>query len=314
MGFDQVRWVWMNGSIVPWKDATVHVSAHALHYGSGVFEGIRCYDTEAGPSVFRLHEHMQRLFASAKFYDMDIPYTVEQLEQAICELISRNEFRSCYVRPLCIRGSRELRVNPDSCPVEVAILTWPWGRYLGAEGGPPGVRICVSPWKKFHPQMMPTTAKACGQYINSVLAGQDAARRGFDEALLLNMEGSIAEGAGENIFVVRNGRIFTNQAQDSILLGITRDAVIQIARDLGYPLETRPLALDELLSADEAFFTGTAVEVAAIREVDGKQIGDAVPGPVTKKIQEVFADVTSGRETKYSRWLQPVTMPQLKTR
>jgi branched-chain amino acid aminotransferase len=313
MGFDQVRWVWMNGSIVPWKDATLHVSAHALHYGSGVFEGIRCYDTQDGPSVFRLREHMQRLFSSAKFYDMDIPYTVEQLEHAICDVISRNEFRSCYVRPLCVRGSHELRLNPGNCPVEVAILAWPWGRYLGAEGGAPGVRICVSPWKKFHPQMMPTTAKACGQYINSVLAGQDAARRGFDEALLLNTEGNIAEGAGENIFIVRSGRIFTNEGQDSILLGITRDSVIQIARDLGNVLETRSLALAELLSADEAFFTGTATEVAAISEVDDKRIGATVPGPVTKRIQEAFAAAVSGRDSKYNHWLHPVAVPQLRT-
>ncbi|HXN63937.1 MAG TPA: branched-chain amino acid transaminase [Candidatus Acidoferrales bacterium] len=302
MGFKNVPWVWMNGSIVPWKDATLHVSAHALHYGSGVFEGIRCYETEDGPCIFRLREHLERLLASARFYEIEIPYSLEQLEKAICELISRNALSSCYIRPICFRGSHDLRIHPGNCPVEVAILVWPWGRYLASPGSP-GVRICVSPWKKFHPQMMPTTAKACGQYINSVLAGQDAARRGFDEALLLNMEGNIAEGAGENIFVVRNGRIFTNEAQDSILLGVTRDSVIQIARDLGFSLETRSLALEELLSADEAFFTGTATEVAAIREVDGKRIGAVAPGPVTKRIQDVFARVISGRELKYSRWL-----------
>ena len=301
MGFENVPWVWMNGSIVPWKDATLHVSAHALHYGSGVFEGIRCYQTEDGPCIFRLREHLERLLASARFYEMEIPYSLEQLEKAICELISRNALSSCYIRPICFRGSHDLRIHPGNCPIEVAILVWPWGRYLAGNGSP-GVAFVCHPGKNFI-RNDADTAKACGQYINSVLAGQDAARRGFDEALLLNMEGNIAEGAGENIFVVRNGRIFTNEAQDSILLGVTRDAVIQIARDLGLSLETRSLALEELLSADEAFFTGTATEVAAIREVDGKQIGTVAPGPVTKRIQDVFARVISGRVPKYRRWL-----------
>jgi branched-chain amino acid aminotransferase len=311
MGFDEARWVWMNGTIVPWSGATLHVSAHTLHYGSGVFEGIRCYETVDGPAVFRLREHLQRLFDSARFYDMEIPYTPDELEDGICELIQLNDFRDCYIRPLCFRGSRTLHLNPRACPVEVVILAWPWDPFLNSGGEQKGVRICVSPWRKFGSQMMPSTAKACGQYINSILAVQDAERRGYDEALLLDADGCIAEGAGENLFLVRGGRLVTNDARHSILLGITRDAIIEIASDMGIDVEIRALMLDDLLSADEAFFTGTAVEVAAIQEMEGKRIGSAVPGPMTQRIQEAFRAVTSGRSEKYRRWLHPVESQRL---
>lgn len=309
MGFEQARWVWINGSIVPWSEASVHVSAHALHYGSGVFEGIRCYETITGPAVFRLREHLDRLFASARVYDMEIPYREEELEEAVCTLIQRNEFRSCYVRPICFRGSLTLSVHPRQSPVEVAILAWPWDPFLSANGEQKGVRICISPWRKFHAQMMPTTAKACGQYLNSILAVQDAVRRGYDEALLLDVNDGIAEGSGENLFVVQKGRLLTNDARHSILLGITRESIVEIAQTLGYAVEIRALALHDLLSADEAFFTGTAVEVTPIREVEGKRIGLAVPGPVTSKIQAVFRDATSGRDLRYARWLHPLYQP-----
>lgn len=306
MGFDEARWVWMNGSIVPWADATLHVSAHTLHYGSGVFEGIRCYRTVMGPALFRLSEHMRRLTDSAKSYDIEIPYRSEELESGICELIRLNNFCDCYVRPLCYRGSRSLHLNPRACPVEVAILAWPWDPFLTSGGEEKGVRICISPWQKFDSQMMPSTAKACGQYINSILAVQDAERRGYDEALLLESDGSIAEGAGENLFLVRDGRLVTNDARHSILLGITRDAIIELANDLGIEVEITALRLPDLLAADEAFFTGTAVEVAAIQEVEGRSIGSSVPGPMTKRIQEAFRAVTSGRNEKYQHWLHPV--------
>jgi branched-chain amino acid aminotransferase len=306
MGFEQARWVWMNGSIVPWNEATLHVSAHTLHYGDGVFEGIRCYDTPLGPAVFRMREHLERLLASAKWFDIELIYGVEQLETAICELIQRNEFRSCYVRPICYRGSQTLHVNPGKCPVEFAILTWPWDPFLKAEGGDGGVRICISPWRKIDSRTVPTTAKTSGQYVNSILAVQDAQRRGYDEALLLDLNDEIAEGSGENIFIVKNGRIMTNDARHSILLGITRESVLEIAKDLGYETEIRALGLDDLYSADEAFFTGTAVEVAAIREVEGRRIGQSVPGLVTKKIQNVYRSAVSGRNLAYSRWLHPV--------
>jgi branched-chain amino acid aminotransferase len=306
MGFDEARWIWMNGSIVPWSDATLHVSAHTLHYGSGVFEGIRCYDTVDGPAVFRLREHLERLVDSAKFYQIEIPYGLEELEDAICELVRRNEFRDCYIRPLCYHGSRTLHLNPRGCPIEVAILAWPWDPFLSSGSEQKGVGICVSPWRKFDSQMMPATAKACGQYINSILAVQDAQRRGYDEALLLDANNHIAEGAGENLFLVRGGCLLTNDAHDSILLGITRDAVIEIASGMGIEVKIGSLTLDDLLTADEAFFTGTAVEVAAIDELEGKKIGRAVPGPVTKRIQKAFSAATAGRDKNYSRWLHPV--------
>src|SRR2546423_321740 len=254
MGFEQTKWVWINGEIVPWEKATLHVSSHALHYGSGVFEGLRCYETANGPAVFRMWEHLDRLFASAAVYEFEIPYSKEQLGNAICEVIQRNEFRNCYVRPICYLGSSTLGVHPRLCPVETAILTWPWGAYLSADGAERGVRITVSPWQKFHSRMMPTTAKACGQYLNSILAVRDAVARGYDEALLLDIDGHIAEGSGENLFVVRDGKLITNGSQDSILMGITRDSVIEIARDLGYEVETRSLLVKDLLQCDEAFF------------------------------------------------------------
>jgi branched-chain amino acid aminotransferase len=305
MGFDEARWVWTNGSIVPWSEATLHVSTHTLHYGSGVFERIRCYDTTDGPAIFRLREHLQRLFDSARFYDIEIPYTPEELEEGTCELIQLNDFRDCYIRPLCYRGSRTLHLNPRACPVEVAILAWPWDPFLNSGGEQKGVRICVSPWRKFDSQMMPSTAKACGQYINSILAVQDAQRRGYDEAPA-RLRRIHRGGSGENIFLVRDRRLVTNDARHSILLGITRGAVIEIANGMGIEVEIRALMLDDLLAADEAFFTGTAVEVAAIQEMEGKRIGLAVPGPVTQRIQEAFRAVTSGRSEKYKHWLHQV--------
>ena len=306
MSFENIDWIWKNGEIIPWADATVHVSAHGLHYGSGVFEGIRCYETEAGPAIFRLREHLERLQASASVYNINIPYTVEELADSISELIRRNGFSSCYIRPIVYMGSASLGLHPGKCPVEVAIMVWPWGSYLGAEGLEKGVRITVSPWRKFHSSMMPTTAKACGQYLNSILAVQDAFSRGYDEALLLDMHGSLAEGSGENLFVIKDGKIVTNKADDSILMGITRDAAIEIARELGFSVETKALELDDLLDADEAFFTGTAAEITPIREVDGKVIGEGRRGPVTKQLQDTFFEAVAGRDARFSKWLHPV--------
>jgi len=296
----------MNGELIPWSDATTHVSAHALHYGSGVFEGMRCYETTKGPAVFRLDAHLDRLYASAEVYGLAIPYTQAELTNAVCEVVRLNGFRSCYVRPLCYLGSRSLGVHPGNCPVEVVILAWPWAPYLGAEGLTQGVRVTVSPWRKFQSRMMPTTAKACGQYLNSMLAVRDAISRGFAEALLLDGDGNLAEGSGENLFLVRAGQLLTNDERHSILLGITRDAVLRIAQDLGYSVEIRALQLDDMLSADEAFFTGTAAEVTPIREVDGTAIGRNTPGPVTEEIQRVFFAATSGNDERYKDWLHPV--------
>ncbi len=306
MDFERTQWVWMNGKCVRWADAIVHVSAHALHYGSGVFEGIRCYSTDDGPAIFRMEAHLDRLYASAAVYRMAIPYAKEELARAICETVRRNQFEDCYVRPICYFGSSSLGLHPRRCPVDVAILTWPWGAYLGEEGLERGVRITISPWQKFHSQMMPTTAKACGQYLNSTLAIHDAADRGFDEALLLDQAGNIAEGSGENIFVVHHGRLITNDEHSSILLGITRDCVIQIANDLGFPVEIRSLSINDLLECDEAFFTGTAAEVAPICELDGCKIGSGKRGPLTTVIQRTFFDATLGRSERFRHWLFPV--------
>jgi branched-chain amino acid aminotransferase len=309
MTFDQTRWVWRNGEVIPWGEANTHVSSHALHYGSGVFEGMRCYETVDGPAVFCLDAHLERLYNSASVYGIEIPFTPADLTEAICACIERNEFRSCYVRPLCYYGSSTLGLHPAKCPVEVVILTWPWAAYLGAESLERGVRVTISPWQKFHSQMMPTTAKACGQYVNSILAVRDAVGRGFDEALLLDTNGHLAEGSGENLFIVRGRKLLTNDERHSILLGITRDVVMQIAEDLGYRVETGALRLDDLLGADEAFFTGTAAEVTPICEVDGVPIKTGRRGPVTRRIQEAFFAATAGRDPKYRHWLHPVAQP-----
>ncbi len=305
MAFDQSQWVWMNGKLIPWREANVHVSVHGLHYGSGVFEGVRCYQTDDGPAVFRLEDHLARLYASAEVYGIEIPFARQELADATCELIVRNEFTRCYVRHIALFGSESLGLHPLNCPVEIAILAWPWAPYLGVDGQQGGVRVTVSPWTKFHSRMLPTTAKACGQYLNSILAVRDAVARGYDEALLLDASGHIAEGSGENLFIVRDGELFTNGENDSILLGITRDSVIDIAQWLGYPVHVETLHLDEVISADEAFFTGTATEVAPICEVDGTQIGSGRPGQITTEIQYVFFETVGGRVPRYLHWLTP---------
>jgi branched-chain amino acid aminotransferase len=304
--FEKTNWVWMNGEMVPWTGATIHVSAHTLHYGSGVFEGLRCYETNDGAAIFRLPEHVDRLFASAEAYGIEIPYSKTELGDAICETIRLNEFTGCYVRPLCFHGSAGLAVHPRNCPVEVVVLAWPWGAYLGEESLERGVRVTVSSYAKFHSRMLPTTAKGCGGYLNSMLAAREAATAGYDEALLLDERGDIAEGSGENLFLVCDGRLMTNDERSSILLGITRDSVITVARDLGYEVEVRNLTLQDLLMADEAFFTGTAVEVTPIRELDGKKIGEGKRGPVTEEIQRSFLAAVTGQDRRYSEWLQPV--------
>jgi len=306
MSLIESKWVWKNGEFLRWEDATTHVSVHALHYGSGVFEGIRCYETVDGPAIFRLDAHLERFYASAEFYGLQIPYSRDEFADATCQLIQMNEFKSCYIRPLCYFGSSSLGLHPAKCPTEVVIMTWPWAPYLGAEGLEHGIRATVSPWLKFHSQMMPTTVKACGQYINSILAVKEAVSRGFDEAILCNVDGSLAEGSGENLFFVKNGIVFTNDQSGSILLGITREAVIQIALDLGYPVRIQPLQLEDLLNCDEAFFTGTAAEVTPIREIDATSINDGRRGPVTSDIQTAFFAAVAGRDEKYAHWLHAV--------
>jgi branched-chain amino acid aminotransferase len=274
-----------------------------------VFEALRCYETSEGPAIFRLDAHLDRLRASALVYGMKVPYSDGELAEAMCTTIRRNEFGTCYLRVLCYHGSGSLGVYPRDCPVELAILAWPLGAYLGAGGLEHGVRATISSWVKFHSRMIPTTAKACGQYLNSLLALRQAVDQGFDEAIMLNEEGTIAEGSAENLFIVRYGQLLTNDEKSSILLGITRDAVMRIAADLGYSVEVGRIRVEDLLTADEAFFTGTAAEVTPIHEVDGKQIGAQTPGPVTRDIQEVFFAATSGRDPKYRYWLHHVGQP-----
>ncbi|MCI0491101.1 MAG: branched-chain amino acid transaminase [Blastocatellia bacterium] len=304
MSFNQANYVWMSGKLVPWSEANVHVSAHSLHLGSGIFEALRCYETESGPAIFRLDAHLERLWQSASVYEMAIPFTKGQLEDAICETISSNGLSDCYIRILCYYGSGSLGVFPRQCPVEVTILAWTLGTYIGSDALKRGAAVTISSWVKFHSQMMPTTAKASGQYLNSLLALREALDRGCDEALLLDLHGNIAEGSGENLFIVRDGILKTNDDRSSILMGITRDAVIRIAGDLGYEVEVGELSLEELLASDEAFFTGTAAEVTPIREVDGKSLGRSVPGPITAQLQEFYFAAISGKDSRYKDWLR----------
>jgi branched-chain amino acid aminotransferase len=279
------------------------VSSHALHYGTGVFEGIRCYETARGPSVFRLGAHLERFYASAAVYGLQIPFSTSDLTDAICEVVRRNGFRSCYVRPICFYGSDNLSLIPDKCPVHVSVLAWPWQSLHVSSALENGVRVAVSRWTKFDSSMMPTTAKACGQYLNSVLAVRDAASAGYDDALLLDVNGNICEGSGENVFVVHGRTITTNDERHSILMGITRDTVITVARNLGFHVETRTLRIEDLLSADEAFFTGTAAEVTPICTVDDKAIGQGNRGPITEVLQRTFFGIVKGCSPAHESWL-----------
>ncbi len=301
MPIQEVKKIWMDGELVDWGEARVHVLTHSLHYGSGVFEGIRCYKTVKGPAIFRHREHMQRLFNSAKFYFMEIPYTLEELCEATKELIRANELDECYIRPLAYRGYGEMGLNPLTTPVNVSIAVWPWGTYLGEEGLKNGIKVKVSSWERISPNALTPAAKNTGQYSNSILAKVESLNCGFDEAVLLDYRGFVSEGPGENIFVVKNGVIYTPPAHASILPGITRDSVITLARDMGYEVVERDLTRAELYSAEEAFFTGTAAELTPIRQVDGYKIGK--PGKITRKLQKKFFDVTKGRDMNYASWL-----------
>ncbi|MDQ3935102.1 MAG: branched-chain amino acid transaminase [Actinomycetota bacterium] len=296
--------IWMNGEFVAWEDAKVHVLTHALHYGTGVFEGIRCYETEQGPAIFRHREHMDRLRRSAELYYMDLPYSPDQLREVTRELIARNGLRSCYIRPVVYRGYGPMGLDPLSNPVECFIAVWEWGAYLGEEGKANGVRARFSSWRRISPETLMPQAKACGQYLNSVLAKVEASKAGYDEAILLDHKGVVCEGTGENVFVVRDGKIATPPPSASILDGINRRSVIEIARDLGYTLDERDIAREELALADEVFLTGTAAELTPVREIDDIEIGP--PGEITLQIQRVFDDALHGRAERYREWLDPV--------
>jgi branched-chain amino acid aminotransferase len=301
-GFTKTDFIWMNGKLVPWADAQIHVTAHALQYGTGVFEGMRSYDTPDGPAIFRLDAHMRRFIESAKFYELTIPYGLDQLSAASLDVIRANHLENAYLRPLAFFDSHTFSVWPKDCPVSVAIIAVPGRAYI--QGGPEaGVRVTVSTVRRIDSSALPAFVKACGHYTNSVRAVQEAIRRGYDEALLLNTKGDVAEGSGENLFVVKSGTIITNDIDASILLGVTRDSVLQIARDLGLPVIVRPITLTDVQTADELFFSGTAVEVTPIKEVDGRVYGDGKPGPITKRIQQTFFDAVHGRLPQYRSWL-----------
>jgi branched-chain amino acid aminotransferase len=295
--------IWFDGELVRWEDATVHVLAHALHYGTGYFEGIRCYELAGGRSaVFRLPEHMRRLADSGKILGFPLPYTVEQLCKATAEVIRANKLKACYIRPLAFLGLGELGIYVPNNPVNVCIAVWPWGAYLGDEGIQNGIRAKVSSYTRHHVNVMMTKSKTSGHYVNSVLAKAEVKKSGYDEAVMLDSEGYVSEASGENIFIVRDGKIKTTPLT-SILPGITRDSIITLARDLGYEVVEDRFTRDELYIADEAFFTGTAAELTPIREVDDRPIGAGRRGPVTEDIQKTFFDVIKGKNHKYEKWL-----------
>jgi branched-chain amino acid aminotransferase len=307
MEFDEmdVETIWQDGTFVDWEDATVHVLVHGLHYGSGVFEGVRCYDTESGPALFRWEEHLNRLYQSAQPYDMEIPYSRAELTEATIELLRREELRSCYIRPIAFYGYGSLGVSPKENPVNVAIAAWPWGAYLGEEALQNGVEVMISSWRKHHSSQIPTNAKTTGLYVNSILAGEEARRNGYTEAIVLNKSGEVAEGPGENLFMIRDGEIYTPGLAESILDGITRSTVIELARERGYTVHERAtISRGELNTADELFFSGTAAEVTPIRKVDNVEIGSGSRGPITEELQQAFFDLVARRDESHEEWFR----------
>jgi branched-chain amino acid aminotransferase len=310
---DPTDLIWMNGEFVAWEDAKIHVLTHGLHYGTGVFEGVRCYDTELGPAVFRNAEHVERLFRSAGLYYMDIPFSAEQLRAATLELVARNGLRACYIRPIVYRGYGTMGLNPLDAPIDVTIACWEWGAYLGEDGKNKGVRAKVSSWRRIGPDSLIPHAKASGQYLNSVLAKVEAVKSDYDEAILLDDHGYVCEGTGENVYVVRDGVIATPGQSNSILDGITRRSIIQIASDLGYTVVERDIARAEMYLAEEVFMSGTAAEIVPVREIDDHAVGTGEPGEITRVIQSAFDDAIHGRSEPYREWLDLVRPAPLET-
>ncbi len=301
--------VWHNGKFIPWAEATVHVASHVVSYASCLFEGIRCYETPQGPAIFRLKEHTDRLVNSCKIYRMELAYSREQLAQAMVELVRVNKVKHCYIRPVVFRGYGEVGVNPLKNPIEIYLLAWEWGKYLGAEALAQGVDVCVSSWHRMAPNTMPAMAKAASNYMNAQLIKMEAITNGYVEGIALDPSGHISEGSGENIFLARDGRIFTPPLASSVLPGITRDSVMTLARELGCEVSEQALAREMLYIADEVFFTGTAAEITPIRSVDRIVVGQGKPGPITKKLQERFLSIVEGRaEDKYG-WLTLCNQP-----
>ena len=306
MGFSETGKVWMNGKLVDWKDATIHVATHVIHYGTGVFEGIRAYDSKNGTNVFRLPEHMRRLYDSCRVYRMEPGYSFDTLNEAVLETIRANEYRACYIRPLIYRGFGQLGVNPMPCPVETAIIVWEWDKYLGDEALVNGVDVAVSSWTRLAPNTMPALAKATANYANSGLIKMQATVDGYAEAIALDESGLISEGSGQNLFLVRDNVVYTPSVTSSILQGITRDTVLQLTRDLGFEVREQSLPREFLYLADEAFFCGTAVEITPIRSIDKIQVGNGKRGPITAALQERFFGIIRGELPDVHNWLTPV--------
>ncbi len=306
MAFTPSKLIWMNGKLVPWDEARIHVLSHVVHYGSSVFEGIRCYDTKRGPAVFRLREHVRRLFDSAKIYRMPLPFSVDQVVAACLETVKANGFRACYIRPVAFRGYGDVGVNPLGCPVDVVVAAWGWGAYLGTEALERGVDVQVSSWTRLAPNTLPAMAKAGANYANSQLIKMEALANGFSEGIALDSHGYVSEGSGENLFLVRDGRIVTPPLGASILPGITRASVIVLARELGLEVAEQRIPREALYVADEIFFTGTAAEITPVRSVDRVEVGPGRPGPITKKIDAAFRAILSGDVTDRHGWLEPL--------
>ncbi len=306
MNIQPTEKIWKNGSLIAWKDATVHVLTHGLHYGTGAFEGIRCYSTKKGPAIFRLRDHMVRLHNSAKAINMRLPYSVDDLCKAAKETVSVNKLEECYIRPIAFYGVSGIGVNPIGYPVEVFIVAFPLGAYLGDDGIMNGIRVHTSSWHRVSNGSVPATAKVCGNYLNGALAVMEAKLNGFEETIMLNEQHMVTEGSGENIFLVTKNRILTPPLNAGILPGITRDSIMALAADMGYGVAEQNFSRSELYLADELFFTGTAAEITPIREVDRRAVGDGRPGPITKSIQKRFLDIVRGKDRKYASWLDMV--------
>lgn len=304
--FSGVRWIWMNGRLVEFEKATVHVLSHGLHYGSGAFEGIRSYDTPDGAAVFRLPEHLQRLEASCKIYRTDIPYDLDELTEAVFRTIEANELGGCYIRPIVYRGLGTLGVYPGNCPVDVAIAVWPWGAYLGEEAQQLGVDVCVSSWRRAAGSTFPALAKATGNYLSSQLIKMEAMANGFAEGIALGTDGHVSEGSGENLFLVKDGTLYTPPLAAAVLPGITRDSIFRLATDLGFPVVERVIPREMLYVCDELFFCGTAVEVTPVRSVDRIQVGEGRPGPITRRLAEEYLGIATGRIEDRHGWLSPL--------
>lgn len=301
--------IWFNGKFIAWDEARIHVLSHVIHYGSSVFEGVRCYETTAGPAIFRLADHTRRLVESAKIYRMSLPFSAEEINDATVELVRVNGLRSCYIRPVAIRGYGEIGVNPMKNPVDLYIACWEWGKYLGEEAINHGVDVCVSSWTRPAPNTHPTLAKAGGNYLNSQLVKMEALTDGYAEGIVLDHNGVVSEGSGENIFVVRDGKVYTTPMTSSILHGITRDSVMRIARDFGYEIVETALPREFLYIADEIFFTGTAAEVTPVRSIDRIPVGSGDRGPITARIQKEFFELVHGDKPDRYGWLSPVGVP-----